>query len=135
MARELTPKQKIFCLEYVKCHNATEAARIAGLKHADVQGPRLLGNVRIKAEIEQYETNLKVDLRTQFSQAAEEAFKDLLRLRENLKYDERVGAQSLRMQIDESILDRAGYKPVDKKELNAVVNLSYEDQLKELIDE
>lgn len=49
----LTPKQDRFCVEYVKDHNATQAAIRAGYaaKDADVQGPRLLGNVRVRERI------------------------------------------------------------------------------------
>lgn len=49
----LTPKQQRFIDEYLTSLNATDAARKAGysVKTAEVQGPRLLGNVRVKAEI------------------------------------------------------------------------------------
>ena len=45
----LTPKQERFVAEYLVDMNATQAAIRAGYsrKTADVQGPRLLGNVRI----------------------------------------------------------------------------------------
>lgn len=50
---ELTDKQKAFCEEYLIDLNATQAAIRAGYseKTADVQGPRLLGNVRVRNEI------------------------------------------------------------------------------------
>lgn len=50
----LTDKQKAFCEEYIVDLNATQAAIRAGYskKTADVQGPRLLGNVRVAEEIE-----------------------------------------------------------------------------------
>jgi phage terminase small subunit len=40
-------KQRVFVDEYLKCWNATEAARRAGYAHAHVQGPRLLSNVSV----------------------------------------------------------------------------------------
>lgn len=45
----LTPKQRRFVAEYLIDSNATQAARRAGYskKTADVQGPRLLGNVGV----------------------------------------------------------------------------------------
>jgi len=48
----LTPKQRIFCREYLLDLNATQAAIRAGYsqKTADPQGPRLLGNVRVQRE-------------------------------------------------------------------------------------
>lgn len=49
----LTPKQQRFVDEYLVDLNATQAAIRAGYsaKTAEVQGPRLLGNVRIAAAI------------------------------------------------------------------------------------
>lgn len=50
----MTPRQSKFIAEYLLDLNATAAARRAGYsaKDADVQGPRLLGNVGVKAEID-----------------------------------------------------------------------------------
>ncbi|MFE4201110.1 terminase small subunit [Aneurinibacillus aneurinilyticus] len=51
---ELTPKQHIFVQEYLIDLNATQAAIRAGYSPdtAHVQGPRLLGNVRVQQAIE-----------------------------------------------------------------------------------
>lgn len=52
---ELTDKQRLFCIYYVKCFNATTAYQKAyecSYKSALAAGPRLLGNVRIKSELE-----------------------------------------------------------------------------------
>lgn len=51
---KLTNKQRVFVELYLTLWNATEAARQAGYaaKNADVQGPRLLGNVGIQKVIE-----------------------------------------------------------------------------------
>ena len=48
----LTNKQRVFVEEYLRCWNATEAARRASYAHPNVAGPRLLVNVSIAAEIE-----------------------------------------------------------------------------------
>lgn len=50
----LTDKQRRFCEEYVVDWNATQAAIRAGYseKTADVQGSRLLGNVKVQQYIE-----------------------------------------------------------------------------------
>lgn len=49
----LNRKQRIFVEEYLKCWNASEAARRAGYRgRANTIGPRLLANVGIQAEIE-----------------------------------------------------------------------------------
>lgn len=51
---ELTDKQRLFCIYYIKCFNATKAYQKAyevGYATAVVNGPRLLGNARVKEEI------------------------------------------------------------------------------------
>lgn len=51
---KLTDKQQLFCIYYIRCFNATKAYQKAyGVDHATavVNGPRLLGNARIKDEI------------------------------------------------------------------------------------
>ncbi len=47
----LTPKQVRFLEHYLTCWNATEAARVAGYKHPNKQGPELLKNEQIAAAI------------------------------------------------------------------------------------
>ncbi len=61
---ELTEKQRLFCLYYVKIFNATMAAIKAGYAKdsAHVQGPRLLGNVRVKKEIKRLKGSLTEEL-------------------------------------------------------------------------
>lgn len=44
----LNHKRQKFVEEYLKCWNATEAARRAGYAHPNTQGPRLLVNVCVK---------------------------------------------------------------------------------------
>ena len=51
--KKLTTKQRIFLETYLACWNATEAARVAGYKHPNTQGPRLLVNVRIREAVEE----------------------------------------------------------------------------------
>lgn len=48
----LTKKRRVFVEEYLKCWNASEAARQAGYAHPGSQGHRLLKNVEIEAEIQ-----------------------------------------------------------------------------------
>ncbi|MGG4288361.1 terminase small subunit [Priestia megaterium] len=61
---ELTDKQRLFCLYYVKTFNATQSAIKAGYSPdtAHVQGPRLLGNVRVKAELTRIKAELANDI-------------------------------------------------------------------------
>lgn len=51
----LNVRQEKFCLEYAKCGNATEAAKIAGYaeKTAYSQGQRLLKNVEVKNRLQE----------------------------------------------------------------------------------
>ena len=49
--RTLNTQQKVFLEQYLKCWNATEAARFAGYSHPNKQGPRLLVNVGISTAI------------------------------------------------------------------------------------
>jgi len=61
---ELTDKQRLFCLYYVKTFNATQSAIKAGYSPdtAHVQGPRLLGNVRVKTELTRIKAELANDI-------------------------------------------------------------------------
>ena len=49
----LSDRQRAFVLAYLKTRIALQAAKEAGYAHPDVQGPRLLGNPRIKAAVEE----------------------------------------------------------------------------------
>jgi phage terminase small subunit len=50
----LPPKQRKFVLEYLKCLNASQAARIVGYKQPGVQGNRLLQKDKIKKIIKRH---------------------------------------------------------------------------------
>ena len=53
---ELTDKQRLFCIFYSKCFNATKAylkAYTCTYETAMVNGPRLLGKARIKKQIDE----------------------------------------------------------------------------------
>ena len=54
----LSNKQRVFIDEYLKIWNATEAARRSGYSHPNKQGPRLLVNVGISAEIRERLTEI-----------------------------------------------------------------------------
>jgi phage terminase small subunit len=61
---ELNERQRIFCLYYVKSFNATQSAINAGYSPATahVQGPRLLGNVRVRNEIKRIKQSMTSEL-------------------------------------------------------------------------
>lgn len=57
---DLTDKQRLFCLQYVRCFNATKAYQKAyGCSYmvANAEGYKLLVNPRVKAEIQQLKQN------------------------------------------------------------------------------
>lgn len=102
MARRLTNKQRAFIEHYLICWNATEAARRAGYKHPNVQGPRLLVNVSIQAAIQ-----ARVD---EIAMSANEA---LLRLTEQARAD--IG--------DFIVISKAGQVRVDLKKARSAGKL------------
>ena len=57
---ELTDKQKLFCIHYVKTFNATQSAIKAGYSAdtAHVQGSRLLSNVKVQEYIRELKANM-----------------------------------------------------------------------------
>lgn len=63
MAQGLNPKQEAFVSAYIgdAKGNATEAARIARYAEPNVQGPRLLVNVRIQDRIADYRTKIEAE--------------------------------------------------------------------------
>ncbi len=79
----LTDKQRLFCFHYVKSFNATQSAIKAGysLDTAHVQGPRLLGNVRVKEFIQRMKKemtgNLFIDAQDVLNKWVKIAFADI----------------------------------------------------------
>ena len=83
---QLTPKQKRFVAEYLVDLNATQAYIRAGYcaKHADVAGPRLLGNVGVAKAIEEKQqkklAKLEISAERLDQEAARLAFFDIRKL-------------------------------------------------------
>lgn len=129
-AEQLNPKQIIFVQEYLKSKNITKAAIAAGYAEgsAHVQGSRMLKNDKIKQYLSKKEENLNRDLRELFAEQALMAFKTMTELAQNSPQD------NVRYSAAKDILDRAGYKPIDKVVAD-VTTRSYEDQLAELGDD
>ena len=63
----LPPKQERFVHEYLIDLNATNAARLAGYKHPNIQGPRLLVNVSIQERIKELKSKClaRVDVKAE----------------------------------------------------------------------
>ncbi|BAQ85165.1 terminase small subunit [uncultured Mediterranean phage uvMED] len=76
----------MFCKEYLIDLNATQACIRAGYsqKTAEVQGPRLLGNVRVKSEIDR----LKAIREKKVELTAEKVLEDIERVRKKAEGSE-----------------------------------------------
>lgn len=108
---DLSPKQMIFVQEYLRNKNITAAAKAAGYSEqsAHVQGSRLLKNDKVKQFLNKTEQNLNRDLREMFAADAVKAYevlKEIMLKSDAMDKDRIVAARDL--------LDRAGYKPVEK---------------------
>lgn len=107
--KSLSRKQRVFVEEYLKCWNATEAARRAGYKHPNVQGPRLLVNVSIQQAIESRLSELKMGADEVLIRLAEQArFDPLQFVAIDQEHPEKV-------YVDLAKLKRAGMGAIVKK--------------------
>lgn len=77
----LNEKQKRFCLEYLKCMNATEAARKAGYGAPKSQGSRLLTYAGVQQELKtqfvKKNSNLNQDVKAILQELRRLAFSDI----------------------------------------------------------
>lgn len=109
---DLSPRKMIFVTEYIKNGgNATQAAIAAGYseKTAYSQGSRLLKDVEVQQYLNKTEQNLNRDLRQMFAEDAVEAYGVLKEIMND------PGAPPKdRLSAAKDLLDRAGYKPIDK---------------------
>ena len=125
MMAELRPQIMLFITEYIKNgNNATHAAIAAGYseKTASSQGSRLLKSVEVQQYLNKTEQNLNKDLRMMFVDDAVKAYNVLLEIMEKpdaMDKDRLVAARDL--------LDRAGYKPVDKLVADVEVSKKLEE--------
>jgi phage terminase small subunit len=117
---DLRPKEMIFVTEYIRNGgNATQAAIVAGYseKTAYSAASRLLKNVNIQQYLNKTEQNLNRDLRTMFVEEAKEAFETMRHLMKNS------GQDNVRYSAAKDILDRAGYKPVEKVVADSITEI------------
>jgi len=98
---DLTPKQEKFVKEYLDSGNGTKAA----LEVYDTDNPRVAASIAsenlTKPNIQKYLEDIAVKAATRVEQLMEQS--------ENL---------TVALGASKDILDRAGYKPVDKSELS-----------------
>jgi phage terminase small subunit len=111
MAVDLNPKQLIFLQEYLKSGNGKHAAIAAGYseRSAESQASRMLRDAKVKQYLNKKEANLDRDLREIFVEDAVKAYEVLKEIM--LKPD---AMDKDRLAAAKDLLDRAGYKPVEK---------------------
>jgi phage terminase small subunit len=109
---DLRPQIMLFITEYVRNgNNATHAAIAAGYseKTASSQGSRLLKSVEVQQYLNKTEQSLNKDLRLMFAEDAVKAYEVLKEVMQNPNAQDKD-----RLIAARDLLDRAGYKPVDK---------------------
>jgi len=113
-----------FVLEYFACGgNQTQAAINAGYspRSAYMQGSRLMKNDKVKKLMEEYKKDIYGNLRTRMAAGAVKAYDAILSIATNPQADDRD-----RLAAAKDIMDRAGYKPVDKTEVSGGLSVTLE---------
>ena len=101
---QLTEQRKQFVEAYCRLGNGTMAAREAGYKDS----PSLVNQAsKLKRELA---AEISEELRSSFMNAAPKALSILMDLAENSASD------SVKFQAAKDLLDRAGYRPIDRRE-------------------
>ena len=113
----LNPRQEKFAQEYWATGHGTNSAIKAGYskKTAYSQANQLLKNPEIQKKIKEYEDESRTLLQQQFARDAIEARKIMFKLMENDDTPENV-----RLSAAKDFLDRAGYKPTEDMNINAM---------------
>ena len=100
----LTEQRKHFVEAYCRLGNGTLAAKEAGYKDS----PSLVNQaIKLKRELS---TEISEELRSSFMNAAPKALSILLDLAENSASD------SVKFKASKDLLDRAGFRPIDRRE-------------------
>ena len=112
----MTEQQERFAIEYARTGNATQSALSAGYseKGADVQGCRLLGNVKVQEKIAELKAKMAEDLRKEMAREALTAFNTLVSI---MNKEGAKDSDKIKCAID--LLDRAGYVAEKKVEVSA----------------
>ncbi|MBS5330589.1 terminase small subunit [Limosilactobacillus oris] len=115
---ELTDKQRLFCVIYSRCLNATKAYQKAyhcTYETAMVNGPRLLGNARVKEQINKLnaiEFNKEFIRKSVLQKYIDIAFADIT---EYIKFGQR----------DETVIDKDGNPALDENGFIKTESYSY----------
>lgn len=118
---DLRPQIMLFINEYIKNGgNATQAAIAAGYspKTAHSQASRLLKSVEVQQYLNKTEQNLNKDLRMMFAEDAVKAYNVLFEI-----MNDPAAPPKDRLVAAKDLLDRAGYKPVDKVVADVGINV------------
>ncbi|MFJ5761664.1 terminase small subunit [Neobacillus sp. NPDC093182] len=120
---ELTDKQKRFVQEYMRDSCATKAAVRAGFSEraASEIGYQLLQKTSVLAAIQSLQDEIEQQLRMQFVQDAIKAREVLREIMDNPN-----ATNKDRITAAKDLLDRAGFKAIDKKEISGPANGSIE---------
>ena len=113
---DITGQQKSFIDEYIKFgrRNQTQAAINAGYspKSAESQASQLLKNPKVSAYLEERENDISQAIKREFIFDALEAKKVMAQLMNDDDVPENV-----RLSAAKDFLDRAGFRPVEKSEV------------------
>lgn len=120
--REATNQQKLFVDEYLRLRkkNATQAAINAGYskKSASSQASQLLNNPKVIKYLEEREKAITEELQQEFVFDALEARKIMYDIMKNPIAEDRD-----RINVAKDFLDRAGFKPIEKQEIKADIDI------------
>lgn len=110
---EINEQQMLFVEHYLKLNNGTLAAIKAGYAEsgAHVQASRLLKNAKIRDYIEELRTERREAIMNKLANMAADAL--------TVVYDLAMSEdapEAVRLQASKDILDRSGYKPIEKRE-------------------
>lgn len=114
-AKKLKPRQDRFIEHYLETGNATQAAVSAGYseKSASVTGCKLLQNKAVSGVINE----IRRDIAQELKENAHKAYDVLQDIMTNPECSFKVRAT-----VASNLLDRAGYKATEKREVNSTVN-------------
>jgi len=113
--KNLTPKQKAFVKEYIRENNGYRAALNAGYSgnSARITASRLLTNANIQKEIQDKRNQIERELRQTFISDALTARKVMIKI-----LNDPEASDKDKLTAAKDLLDRAGFKPSDRKEIS-----------------
>jgi phage terminase small subunit len=111
-SEELTDRQKKFAEVYFELNNGTKAAIMAGYgeKGAHAEASRQLKNVKVRDYLEELQKERRERIQKRLAAMAEKTTGMLFDLAVNAE------SENVRLNAIKDILDRSGFKPMDKVE-------------------